>query len=102
MPSMKNSSHSSQEGMDRFELNMGQSGLDEQRHPGGMVMEELLECPEALDQDVRGRRNEEGIPGARPAGPVLGLSEFPRGPLAASSFREQDGVYLPEQTQRQP
>jgi hypothetical protein len=65
-----------QEGVDGFELHMGERGLDENGGGDGLVVEEIFQCAEALEQGIGRRGHMSGIARACAADPILAAPEL--------------------------
>ena len=87
--------------MDRLELHVRQSGLDEGGRALDLVVQELLEIAHAVGDAVRRWRHEGGGPRARASDPVLRPAELARLLLCSPALREQDAVDLADQSIRE-
>ena len=90
-----------EEGMDRLELCVRQTCPNERWT--GVVMHELLECTEMLQENVRGRRNENRVLECRTrrTDPILGPAELAGIVVLASNPLHQLTVDLADEFQRQ-
>ena len=90
-----------EEGMYRLELDMGERRLDQGRQAALLFMEEALKVAHQVEDAVSRWRDEEGVARPRTADPVLRGAERARLLSAAAPGREQDGVHLQDQAQRE-
>ncbi len=89
-----------QERVDRFKLDVHQSGLDERRIGVTLVMQELFQRRHAIGHPVGRRGDEMGVSRARPADPVLGAPKLAGGFLFAAPAFQKQCVHFPDQTIR--
>src|SRR2546427_2312040 len=83
--------------VDRFKLNVRQSGFHQRGIGCVLVMDEALQRCHAVFDMGRRRRDEVSIAWTRAADPILRATEFAKGLLTAPSSREGYLMHFPHQ-----
>src|SRR5216684_5068884 len=65
-----------EKGVDRFELDVNESGLDEHGQLVFFVMKKMLEAVQTLHHELRWRRNKRSVSGTATANPILRAAKF--------------------------
>ncbi len=89
-----------QEGVDGFELHMGERGLDKNGGGDRLVVEEFFQCAEAFQQGIRRRGHMGGIAGSGAADPVLAAAELAGFLVRAATFAQEHSVDFADEAQR--
>ncbi len=90
-----------EERVDRLELDVDETGFDEQREVRPLLMQEQLKGAHAIENELRRRRNKSGGAGARAANPVLTRAELAWLFVAPAALGKKHLVDLADEPQRQ-
>ena len=85
--------------MNRLELDVNQTGFNEQRQIRSLVVQESFEGAHAIEDELGWRRNEGRSSRAGSPDPVLAFPELARLFVAAPTLRQKDFMDLPDEPQ---
>src|ERR1700747_1062504 len=87
--------------MNRLELHVNQSGLDQDGQLVFLLVEKTFKTVETLHQSFWRRRNKRSIAGTSPSDPVLRPPEFAGGSVGPTSATQQDAVNFADESERE-